>query len=463
MGTYTKIANDLLGALGGRANIQSLTHCVTRLRIVLVDESLVEQAVINDFEIVKGSQFQSGQFQVIIGPAVKDLYAAIMLEEAQASHTTTQAPQQTKRWYQRLITTFAEIIIPVLPVIIAGGVIVGLQAMLTEVPFINGATLTTIVPPLQAVTEIFTILYQAIFAFLPVLVAFVATKRFGGSPILGIVLGLSLVLPEFLPAGEASFWQTQPLAYSGQVLPAIAGGFVIATLEKFLTKHTPALLRVLLVPVLSLVLTTVVMLFLIGPLTQGIGNVITQVFTLIFTGPWRFIAGALFGFAYAPLTLTGFHHLFLFVDLQLIAEGGTMIWPMIALSNIAQGSAAFATYFLYRQNKKQKQAATEATQAALIGGVTEPAMFGVNLPLRSAFYAALIGSGIASGYSALLGIQANAIGIGGLPAIVSLPPGLWSHYLLVILLAVLVPFSLTIIIEKSKYTLGRRKNANIQK
>lgn len=452
MGKQTQLVNEIIIALGGAENVHSITHCVTRLRIVLHDESQVNQTRINELTVVKGSQFQSGQFQIIIGPGVQEVYAAIVLHDTQAPKAVAQAPQPTKRWYQRLIQTLAEILIPILPVVIAGGLVIGLQTVLTEIEF-NGMSLLIAVPNLAIFSEVLTLLSQAIFMFLPVLVAFVTSKRFGGSPLLGIVVGLTLVLSQTV-ATTSDVWNfgflTIPgLTYSGQVLPAIAAGLIIAKTEVFLTRKIPDLFKVLLVPVFSLLFTLIVVFLIIGPIAQVLGFGLGEFLRVLFGGPWRFLTGMLFGFAYAPLTLTGFHHLFLLADLQLIAMGGTMIWPMIALSNIAQGSAALAMYVKYRQKTKRQQAG-EATQAALVGGVTEPAMFGINLPIKSAFYAALIGSGIASGCSVVLQIQANAIGIGGLPAILSIPVAMWSRYLGVIALAIIIPFGLTLIFEARK-------------
>ncbi|MGL5383015.1 MAG: PTS transporter subunit EIIC [Culicoidibacterales bacterium] len=454
MGKYTDVAKQLLVAIGGKENIVEMIHCVTRLRITVADSSLIQQTVIDELECVKGSQFQSGQFQIIIGPAVKDIYEE-MITLDNSCESQPQAKQKlTRKWYETMVTTLSEILIPVLPLVIAGGLIIGAESILTEVLVMNNTTLANSFPILEFTSSLLALLSQTIFLFLPVIVAFGATKYFGGTPMLGAIVAISMILP-YLTKNESNHGNYQFLqtySYAGQVLPAIAIGFCIAHIEKFFDKYVPDLLKVPVVPTISLISTAIIVYLIVGPITQGIGFAIGAIFRLLFTSSFRFVFGFLFGFSYAPLTLTGFHHLFLFVDLQLISTGGTMIWPMIALSNIAQGSAAFAMYVVYQKNKKQKKAAIDAAKAALIGGVTEPAMFGVNLPIRSAFYCALIGSGISSGCLTLWQIKANAIGIGGLAAILSIPPTMWPSYLVVILIALIVPFSLTLIIANVKKT-----------
>lgn len=468
MGKYIKEAQEILTLIGGKENIISATHCITRLRLVLKDESIVNTKELDNLPCVKGFFSTAGQFQIIIGNQVKDLYKdfidAANIKEVSKEEVKKVANEKMNR-FQKVIGIFAEIFAPLIPVIIAGGLILGFRNIIGDLAiFGNGhQTLTSIYPKLAELHSFLWILGEAIFHFLPVGVTWSTVKKFGGTEIFGIVLGITLVSPQLMnaygyatahAAGTVPFWDfgfitIEKVGYQAQVIPAMLSGIFLAKFELFLRKHLSEILKMILLPFLVLFVTVVLSYLVIGPMSREIGNYIALVFNILLTGPFRIIGSVLFGMLYAPLVITGVHHTFLAVDLQLIAQGGTMIWPMIALSNIAQGSAAVTIALLNRKNEKLKSLSLSSAITAWLG-VTEPAMFGVNLKFIYPFYGALIGSAIAAIYCTLSGVLANSIGIGGLPAFLAIQPKFWLNYIIAMAIAFIVPIIATYILSKGK-------------
>ena len=465
MGKYIKEAQEILTLIEGKENIISATHCITRLRLVLKDESIVNTKELDNLPYVKGFFSTAGQFQIIIGNQVKDLYKdfidAANIKEVSKEEVKKVANEKMNR-FQKVIGIFAEIFAPLIPVIIAGGLILGFRNIIGDLAiFGNGhQTLTSIYPELHS---FLWILGEAIFHFLPVGVTWSTVKKFGGTEIFGIVLGITLVSPQLMnaygyatahAAGTVPFWDfgfitIEKVGYQAQVIPAMLSGIFLAKFEVFLRKHLSEILKMILLPFLVLFVTVVLSYLVIGPISRELGNYITLIFNILLTGPFRIIGAVLFGMLYAPLVITGVHHTFLAVDLQLIAQGGTMIWPMIALSNIAQGSAAVTIALLNRKNEKLKSLSLSSAITAWLG-VTEPAMFGVNLKFIYPFYGALIGSALAAIYCTLSGVLANSIGIGGLPAFLAIQPKFWLNYIIAMAIAFIVPIIATYILSKGK-------------
>lgn len=468
MGKYIKEAQEILTLIGGKENIISATHCITRLRLVLKDESIVNTKELDNLPCVKGFFSTAGQFQIIIGNQVKDLYKdfieAANIKEVSKEEVKKVANEKMNS-FQKVIGIFAEIFAPLIPVIIAGGLILGFRNIIGDLAiFGNGhQTLTSIYPKLAELHSFLWILGEAIFHFLPVGVTWSTVKKFGGTEIFGIVLGITLVSPQLMnaygyatahAAGTVPFWDfgfitIEKVGYQAQVIPAMLSGIFLAKFELFLRKHLSEILKMILLPFLVLFVTVVLSYLVIGPVSRELGNYIALIFNILLTGPFRIIGAVLFGMLYAPLVITGVHHTFLAVDLQLIAQGGTMIWPMIALSNIAQGSAAVTIALLNRKNEKLKSLSLSSAITAWLG-VTEPAMFGVNLKFIYPFYGALIGSALAAIYCTLSGVLANSIGIGGLPAFLAIQPKFWLNYIIAMAIAFIVPIIATYILSKGK-------------
>ena len=298
---------------------------------------------------------------------------------------------------------------------------------------------------------------------LPVGICWSVTKKMGTTQMLGIVLGLTLVSGQLLnayavagtaaadiPKWDFGFVQVNMIGYQAQVIPAILAAFTLVYLEKFFKKICPSVISMIVVPFCSLVLSVMAAHFVLGPIGWKIGSVISSVVYAGITGPLKIVFGAIFGFVYAPLVITGLHHMSNAIDLQLIADfGGTMLWPMIALSNIAQGSAVLGMIYL-QKNDAQAQEVNIPSCISCYLGVTEPAMFGVNLKHSYPFICGMIGSACASIVCVATNSTANAIGVGGLPGILSMQPKSMLTFAICMLIAVAVPFVLTVMVGKTK-------------
>jgi len=333
----------------------------------------------------------------------------------------------------------------------------------TKGMFLEGKSLLDAWPGLGGVWGLINMMANTSFVFLPALVGWSAAKRFGGSEVLGIVLGLLLVHPDLLNAwgyGKAAAGldgasvpyfdvfglHIEKVGYQGQILPILAATWVMSQVEIWLRQRVPNAIQLLVVPITTIVVSGLLALVVIGPLARHLGIFITDALVYVFNlAPW--LGAVLFGTLYAPLVLTGMHHMFIAVDLQLITnQGGTFIWPMIALSNIAQGSAALAMFWLSSSANEKSMASTSALSAFF--GITEPAMFGVNLRYKLPFYAALCGSALAAVLITLGHVRASAIGVGGLPAFISIIPQHIPLFLLGTLVAVVVPMVLTLLLSR---------------
>ncbi|GBU10861.1 trehalose-specific PTS enzyme IIB and IIC component [Erysipelotrichaceae bacterium] len=468
MAKYTDESKQLLELVGGKENIASLSHCVTRLRFVLKNTDIADAKAIEELDEVKGTFTHAGQFQVIIGNGVSDYYkdfiAVSGVEEANKAEVT-EAAKQNMNPLERAISVFADIFVPLLPAIIAGGLILGLRNVLGDIEFYGeGGTLAATYGWVDQLNSILWVPGEAIFHFLPVGVAWSTVKKFGGSEILGIVLGIMLVSPqlmnayafagaqvtgEVIPAWDFGLLSIQKVGYQAQVLPAMFSGILLAKMEVFLNKRVHESIRLVVVPLVVLLVSLFFSYTIIGPISREIGNGIAFTFEALLTGPLKVFGAILFGLIYAPLVITGLHHTFLAVDLILIGKlGSTMIWPMIALSNIAQGSAALAAYFIYK-DAKTRAVSSSATISAYLG-VTEPALYGINIKFKYPFIAAIIGSATAAVFVTVFGVTAGSIGIGGLPGILSITKDGQIPFLIGMIIAIVIPIVLTFVFAKTK-------------
>lgn len=335
------------------------------------------------------------------------------------------------------MTALAEIFAPLIPAIIVGGLILGFRNCIDSLYlFENGTkTLCDISQFWSGIDSFLWLIGEAVFHMLPVGICWSVTKKMGTTQMLGIVLGLTLVSGQLLnayavagtaaadiPKWDFGFVQVDMIGYQAQVIPAILAAFTLVYLEKFFRKICPSVISMIVVPFCSLVLSVMAAHFVLGPIGWKIGSVISSVVYAGITGPLKIVFGAIFGFVYAPLVITGLHHMSNAIDLQLIADfGGTMLWPMIALSNIAQGSAVLGMIYL-QKNDAQAQEVNIPSCISCYLGVTEPAMFGVNLKHSYPFICGMIGSACASIVCVATNSTANAIGVGGLPGILSMQP-----------------------------------------
>lgn len=465
MSVNSKDVVAIIEAIGGKENIASATHCVTRLRFALHDESKVNKEQLDTIDIVKGAFSTSGQFQVIIGQGLVDkVYKELVKQTGigeSSKEETKEAASKKMNPLQRAIKTLADIFIPILPAIVTAGLLMGINNVLTGPGiFYEGQSIIDVHPQWADIAGIINLIANTAFVFLPGLIGWSAVKRFGGSPLLGIVLGLMLVHPDLLnawaypgalEAGEIPYWNlfgldVAAIGYQGQVLPILVASYVLARIEQFLNKRVADAFKLLVVAPVALLITGFLAFIAIGPVTFAIGNGITSLFVGIFDN-FALLGGLLYGAIYAPLVITGMHHTFLAVDLQLIGTtGGTFLWPILALSNIAQGSAALAIMFATKDEKMKGLSFTSSVSAYL--GITEPAMFGVNLRYRFPFICAIIGSAIAATFITVNKVLATSIGVGGIPGIFSIVPESWIPFLIGMILAIVIPFVLTFLFAK---------------
>lgn len=468
MGKYAEDAKELLRLVGGKENIAAVSHCMTRMRFALVDPSKADVKAIEAMKVVKGSFTQSGQFQVIIGNTVSDFYNDFVKEagiEGVSKDAVKQAAKKNQNVLQRVVTALAEIFAPLIPAIITGGLILGFRNCIDSLYlFENGTkTLCDISQFWSGIDSFLWLIGEAVFHMLPVGICWSVTKKMGTTQMLGIVLGLTLVSGQLLnaysvattaaadiPKWDFGFVKVNMIGYQGQVIPAILAAFTLVYLEKFFRKITPQVVSMIVVPFCSLVLAVMAAHFVLGPIGWKIGSVISSVVFAGITGPFKVIFGAVFGLVYAPLVITGLHHMSNAIDLQLIADyGGTMLWPMIALSNIAQGSAVLGMIILQRKNEAAQEVNVPSCVSCYLG-VTEPAIFGVNLKHGFPFVCGMIGSALAAIVCVATSTTANAIGVGGLPGILSIQPQYMASFAICMVIAIAVPLVLTLIVGKKK-------------
>lgn len=463
MGVKRKDVQDIVQAIGGKENIDTATHCVTRLRLVLKDDNKVNKEALANNTLVKGQFKADNQYQIVIGPGtVDEVYKQFVnetgVETASKDEAKTAATKKGNP-LQQLVKLLGDIFIPILPALVTAGLLMGINNLLTMEHLFGPKALVEQHHQLGDISNIINVIASTAFIFLPALIGWSSMKVFGGSPILGLVLGLILMHPQLvsqydIAKGHIPTWnlfglEIKQLNYQGQVLPVLIAAYVLSLIEKALNKVVHDSIKMLVVGPVALLITGFLSFIIIGPIALAIGTAITGAIQFIFEhAGW--LGGAIYGFFYAPLVITGLHHMFLAVDFQLMGSSlkGTYLWPIVAISNICQGSAAFGAWFIYKRRKMAKEeglALTSSVSAFL--GVTEPAMFGVNLPLKVPFFAAICTSGILGAIIGANRVLGN-VGVGGVPAFISIQSKYWYIYIPVILLAVVLPAVLTVIFSK---------------
>lgn len=466
MANYQADVQALLEYIGGKENIRAVSHCMTRMRFVLVDPSKADSAKIEAIPAVKGTFTQAGQFQVIIGNDVAIFYNQFTSYagiEGVSKDAVKAAAKSNQSLIQRIVGTLGEIFAPIIPALICGGLILGFRNIIGEINFFADGTMS-LADVSQFWSGVYNFLWligEAVFHLLPVGIVWSITKKMGTTQILGIVLGLTLVSPQLLngfsvataetiPVWDFGFAQVQMIGYQGQVISAMLAGFVLVYLEKFFKKHCPEMISMIVVPFCSLVPAVIIAHTVVGPIGWKIGDAIAAVVYMGLTSNVKWLFAAAFGLFYAPIVMTGLHHMTNAIDSQLVSlYDGTILWPMIALSNIAQGSAVLAMSVLQKKNERAQQVNIPACISCYLG-VTEPALFGVNMKYGFPLVCGMIGSAVAAVISISTGVEAYSIGVGGLPGILSIKPQFWLSFLAAMAAAIVIPFVLTFIIGKRK-------------
>lgn len=468
MAKYTEDVRQLLELIGGKENIQAVSHCMTRMRFVLVDEKKADARAIEKIRSVKGTFTQAGQYQVIIGNDVAVFYnefTAYAGIEGVSKDAVKAAARTNQNPLQKIMSALGEIFAPLIPALICGGLVLGFRNIIGEINFFAGGTksLADISQFWAGTYSFLWLIGEAVFHLLPVGIVWSITKKMGTTQILGIILGLTLVSSQLLngfsvadtaasdiPVWDFGFAKVEMIGYQGQVIAAMMAGFVLVYLEKFFKKHCPEVISMIVVPFCSLVPAVIIAHTVVGPIGWKIGDAIANIVYNGLMSPFGVAFAGVFGLLYAPVVMTGLHHMTNAIDSQLTnLYDGTILWPMIALSNIAQGSAVLAMSVLQKRNERAQQVNIPACISCYLG-VTEPALFGVNLKYGFPLVCGMIGSAIAAMISVGAGLQAFSIGVGGLPGILSIKPAFYLYFLTAMAVAIVVPFVLTMAVGSRK-------------
>ena len=449
---HLRVARDVLAYVGGAENINAAAHCATRLRLVLDDMDRVDRAAFDRDPVIKGTFIAGGMFQIIVGPGDVDrVFDAMVTTGGVKEVSKEKVKQEAARSgnpLSRFIKTIADVFVPILPALIAGGLMMAIDNVLTAEGLFGGQNAPALTERwawLADYADLINLISSAAFAFLPVLIGFSAAKRFGGNAYLGAAMGAAMVSSSLTSsytaiqaqtAGTIGIWRLfgltiDKIGYQAMVIPVLCVAWVLAAIEKRLHKRLSGTTDFLLTPLITILATGFLTFVVVGPVTRVLSNGVTNglAWTYNALGP---IGGALFGLAYSPIVVTGLHQSFPAVEIPLI-EGikaggaGSFIFPIASMANVAQGAAALAVFFKTADARMRGLAG--AGGASALFGITEPAIFGVNLRLRWPFFIGMAAAGVGGAGVALLDVRSQALGAAGLVGLVSIVPTSIPRYL----------------------------------
>ncbi len=465
---HKEVARRVAAALG-EDNLVAAAHCATRLRLVVKDTANIDQAALDDDADLKGTFEANGQYQIIVGPGdvntvYKELVAITGVGEVSKDELKDVANTETNP-LMKLIKVLSDIFVPLIPALVAGGLLMALNNVLTGQGLFGPQSIVEMVPGIQGFAEIVNLMASAPFAFLPILIGFSATKRFGGNPYLGAAAGMMLVMPslvngygvaEAIASNKMPYWDVfgfkiAQAGYQGQVLPVIGVAWILATLEKFFHKHLKNAIDFTFTPMLAVIITGFVTFAVVGPVLRGISNGMTDGLVWL-VNTLGGVGYGIFGLGYSAIVLTGLHQSFPAIETSLLADiaktGGDFIFPIAAAANVAQGAATFAIFFLTK-NEKQKGLASSSAFSAMLG-ITEPAMFGVNLKLKFPFFIGLGAAGIASTIMGFAGVRGVSLGPAGIIGFIAIKPASIPMFMLGIAVSFVLAFLATYIYGKGR-------------
>lgn len=431
---HSRVATTVLTAVGGAENISAAAHCATRLRLVLTDKDRVDRASLDDDPDIKGTFIAGGLFQIIIGPGDVDTVYEKLIASGVKEVSKDEAKQEAGKQGNilvRFIKTLADVFVPILPALIAGGLMMALYNVLSSQGLFGPKSVIEMWPAVKGAADMVNLFAAAPFVFLPILIGFSAAKRFGGTPYLGAAMGAAMVMPSLVNGyevakaigdGSMTYWHVFGLnvaqaGYQGTVIPVLAVSFLLATLEKQLHKRLKGTADFLLTPLLTLIVIGFLTFLLVGPVTREAGDALTYGLQWLYDSTGIF-GGLVFGLVYSPIVITGLHQSFPAVELSLIAQGGSFIFPIASMANIAQGAATLAVFFVARDAKLKALAG--ASSASALAGITEPAIFGVNLRLRWPFFIGIGSASIGAALISLFNVKAVSLGAAGVIGFVSI-------------------------------------------
>ncbi len=459
---HAKVAGEVVEAVGGASNISAAAHCATRLRLVIADESKINQQALDDNEDLKGTFAAGGMFQIIVGPGdVDQVYAKMVANHGVREVSKDEAKEEAEKGgnlFSRFIKMIADIFVPILPALVAGGLMMAINNVMTAEGLFGEQSLTTMYPAIADYAALINMVSSAAFASLPVLVGFSAAKRFGGNVYLGAAIGAAMVSSDLLNAwntgaalaGEAKveYWHifgmdVAKIGYQAQVIPTLAVTYVMCLIEKNLHKVLKGTADFLLTPLITMLVTGFLAFTIIGPVTRVAAEYLTWGINWTYSTLGVF-GGLLFGLVYSPIVVTGLHQSFPAIEIPLLPVNGGVgdfIFPVASMANVAQGAAALAIFFKTKDAKLKGLAG--AGGASAVFGITEPAIFGVNLRLRWPFYCAMVASAIGSAGVALLNVRGQALGAAGFVGFVSIIPKSIPAYLALEVLVFVLSFGIT--------------------
>ena len=465
---HAKVAGEVVEAVGGASNISAAAHCATRLRLVIADESKINQQALDDNEDLKGTFAAGGMFQIIVGPGdVDQVYADMVANHGVREVSKAEAKEEAEAGgniFSRFVKMIADIFVPVLPALIAGGLLMALHSVLTAKGLFGDQSVIQMFPVMTDYDALINLVSSAAFAFLPVLVGFSAAKRFGGNTYLGAAMGAAMVSPSLLSAysmtdaaAAAKFWaytdqssvwnlfglEVTKVGYQAMVIPTLVVTWIMCLIEKSLHKVLKGTADFLLTPLITLLITGFLAFVVVGPITRELSNYLTYGINWAYTTLGLF-GGLIFGFFYSAIVVTGLHQSFPAIEIPLLPSNGGVgdfIFPIASMANVAQGAAALAVFFKTRDAKLKGLAGAGGVSAVF--GITEPAIFGVNLRLRWPFYCAMVAAGIGSAGVALLDVRGQALGAAGFVGFVSIIPKSIPAYLALEVLVFVLSFGFT--------------------
>ena len=459
---HAKVAGEVVEAVGGASNISAAAHCATRLRLVIADESKINQQALDDNEDLKGTFAAGGMFQIIVGPGdVDQVYANMVANHGVREVSKDEAKEEAEKGgnlFSRFIKMIADIFVPILPALVAGGLMMAINNVMTAEGLFGAKSLTQMYPGIADYAALINMVSSAAFASLPVLVGFSAAKRFGGNVYLGAAIGAAMVSTDLLNAwntgaalaGEAqvSYWHifgmdVAKIGYQAQVIPTLAVTYVMCLIEKNLHKVLKGTADFLLTPLITMLVTGFLAFTIIGPVTRVAAEYLTWGINWTYSTLGVF-GGLLFGLVYSPIVVTGLHQSFPAIEIPLLPVNGGVgdfIFPVASMANVAQGAAALAIFFKTKDAKLKGLAG--AGGASAVFGITEPAIFGVNLRLRWPFFCAMAAAAIGSAGVALLNVRGQALGAAGFVGFVSIMPKSIPAYLALEVLVFVLSFGFT--------------------
>ena len=465
---HAKVAGEVVEAVGGASNISAAAHCATRLRLVIADESKINQQALDDNEDLKGTFAAGGMFQIIVGPGdVDQVYDHMVADHGVREVSKDEAKEEAEAGgniFSRFVKMIADIFVPILPALIAGGLLMALHSVLTAKGLFGEQSVIQMFPVMTDYDALINLVSSAAFAFLPVLVGFSAAKRFGGNTYLGAAMGAAMVSPSLLSAysmtdaaAAAKFWaytdqssvwnlfglEVTKVGYQAMVIPTLVVTWIMCLIEKSLHKVLKGTADFLLTPLITLLITGFLAFVIVGPVTRELSNYLTYGINWAYTTLGVF-GGLIFGFFYSAIVVTGLHQSFPAIEIPLLPSNGGVgdfIFPIASMANVAQGAAALAVFFKTRDGKLKGLAGAGGVSAVF--GITEPAIFGVNLRLRWPFYCAMVAAAIGSGGVALLNVRGQALGAAGFVGFVSIVPKSIPAYLALEVLVFVLSFGFT--------------------